>query len=101
VSVNDVVAGDLSRSNHNAPLLNSDNALKLQRPLVRDVHLGGSGGCGHRAAHPVRIAKEAVTVDHVSAGRFGLNIVAGWNEPEFDMFGIEQRHHDERYAVAG
>lgn len=51
-------------------------------------------------AHPVRIAKEATTVDHISGGRFALNIVAGWNTPEFDMFGIEGISHDERYAVA-
>jgi FMNH2-dependent dimethyl sulfone monooxygenase len=51
-------------------------------------------------AHPLRVAKEAATVDHISGGRFGLNIVAGWNEPEFAMFGIEQRRHDEKYAVA-
>ena len=51
-------------------------------------------------AHPLRVAKEAATVDHISGGRFGLNIVAGWNAPEFAMFGIEQRQHDEKYAVA-
>ena len=51
-------------------------------------------------AHPVRIAKECATVDHISDGRFGLNVVAGWNEVEFRMFGIEQREHDDRYAVA-
>lgn len=51
-------------------------------------------------AHPIRVAKEAATVDHISGGRFALNIVAGWNGPEFDMFGIESLPHDERYAVA-
>jgi len=51
-------------------------------------------------AHPVRIAKEAATVDHISGGRFALNIVAGWNDPEFKMFGVTQRPHDERYSVA-
>lgn len=51
-------------------------------------------------AHPVRVAKECATVDHISGGRFGLNVVAGWNEVEFRMFGIEQRGHDDRYAVA-
>jgi len=50
--------------------------------------------------HPVLAAKEAVTIDHISGGRFGLNLVAGWNEPEIRMFGLEQRPHDERYAVA-
>jgi alkanesulfonate monooxygenase SsuD/methylene tetrahydromethanopterin reductase-like flavin-dependent oxidoreductase (luciferase family) len=51
-------------------------------------------------AHPVRVAKEAVTVDHISRGRLGLNVVAGWNQLELDMFGIELTEHDERYDVA-
>ncbi len=50
--------------------------------------------------HPVRAAKEVATIDHISGGRFGLNIVAGWNEAEFAMFGLEQREHDDRYAAA-
>ena len=51
-------------------------------------------------AHPVRVAKMAATVDHISGGRFGLNIVAGWNESEIGMFGTAQREHDERYEIA-
>ena len=50
--------------------------------------------------HPVSAAKQIATVDHISSGRFAVNLVAGWNEDEFAMFGIEQREHDDRYAVA-
>jgi alkanesulfonate monooxygenase SsuD/methylene tetrahydromethanopterin reductase-like flavin-dependent oxidoreductase (luciferase family) len=50
--------------------------------------------------HPLIAAKEMVTADHIGEGRFGLNIVAGWNEGEFEMFGMEQRPHDERYDFA-
>lgn len=50
--------------------------------------------------HPVRAAKMAVTIDHMSGGRFGLNIVAGWNTAEFAMFGKQQRSHGERYEEA-
>ncbi len=48
--------------------------------------------------HPVFAAKQFVTVDHMSRGRFGLNVVCGWNQDEFDMFGVAQREHDVRYA---
>ncbi|HLI19856.1 MAG TPA: LLM class flavin-dependent oxidoreductase [Stellaceae bacterium] len=48
--------------------------------------------------HPVYAAKQFVTADHIGRGRFGLNIVCGWNQDEFDMFGAEQREHDNRYA---
>ncbi|MEM7540815.1 MAG: LLM class flavin-dependent oxidoreductase [Pseudomonadota bacterium] len=50
--------------------------------------------------HPVLAAKQAATIDHISNGRFALNIVAGWNASEIAMFGTPQREHDERYAVA-
>jgi dimethylsulfone monooxygenase len=50
--------------------------------------------------HPLIAAKEFVTADHIGAGRFGLNIVAGWNEGEFEMFGVTQRAHDDRYEFA-
>lgn len=50
--------------------------------------------------HPIRAAKEVATIDHISGGRFGLNIVAGWNYKELAMFGLEQREHDVRYDVA-
>lgn len=43
--------------------------------------------------HPVFAAKAIATIDHASQGRAGLNIVCGWNAPEFAMFGAE-RHAD-------
>lgn len=51
--------------------------------------------------HPVQVAKLTSTIDHISDGRLALNIVAGWNVEEFDMFDCSQREHDERYAHAG
>jgi alkanesulfonate monooxygenase SsuD/methylene tetrahydromethanopterin reductase-like flavin-dependent oxidoreductase (luciferase family) len=46
--------------------------------------------------HPVHAAKALATVDHISGGRAGLNIVCGWNAAEFAMFGAapEQRGYD-------
>ena len=50
--------------------------------------------------HPVMAAKMVATIDHISGGRFGLNIVAGWQREELALFGAGERDHDERYAVA-
>jgi dimethylsulfone monooxygenase len=47
--------------------------------------------------NPVIAAKEFVTADHIGEGRFGLNLVVGWNEDEFQMFGVTQRDHEARY----
>lgn len=51
--------------------------------------------------HPVVAAKAMATVDQVGAGRAGLNIVAGWNKPEYDAMGVDlPQDHDDRYAYA-
>jgi len=50
--------------------------------------------------HPIIAAKQMATADHIGEGRFGLNIVVGWNEGEFEMFGVEQREHARRYEYA-
>jgi alkanesulfonate monooxygenase SsuD/methylene tetrahydromethanopterin reductase-like flavin-dependent oxidoreductase (luciferase family) len=39
--------------------------------------------------HPALLAKQAVTVDHVSNGRLDLGLGAGWYVPEHRMFGLE------------
>ena len=49
---------------------------------------------------PLIAAKQFVTADHIGEGRFGLNIVCGWNEGEFEMFGAALRDHETRYDYA-
>lgn len=39
--------------------------------------------------HPALLAKQAVTVDHVSNGRLELGIGAGWFVDEHEMFGLD------------
>jgi dimethylsulfone monooxygenase len=48
--------------------------------------------------NPVFAAKQVVTNDHIGHGRFGLNVVSGWNGDEFAMFGRQLLQHDDRYA---
>jgi FMNH2-dependent dimethyl sulfone monooxygenase len=50
--------------------------------------------------HPIVAAKQGATIDHISRGRWGLNIVCGWFTPEMEMFGAKQMPHDERYEYA-
>jgi alkanesulfonate monooxygenase SsuD/methylene tetrahydromethanopterin reductase-like flavin-dependent oxidoreductase (luciferase family) len=49
---------------------------------------------------PLVAAKQFVTADHIGEGRFGLNVVCGWNEGEFEMFGATLRDHETRYDYA-
>ncbi len=49
--------------------------------------------------HPLVTAKAMATVDQIGKGRAGLNIVAGWNKPEYDAMGVDlPLDHDDRYA---
>ena len=38
---------------------------------------------------PTFAAKAIATIDHITHGRAGLNIVCGWNQEEFDLHGVE------------
>ena len=51
--------------------------------------------------HPLHIAKFGATIDHISNGRWGLNIVSGYSAKEMAAFGFKQPiAHDEAYAMA-
>jgi dimethylsulfone monooxygenase len=50
--------------------------------------------------HPIVAAKQAATIDHISNGRFALNVVCGWYQHEFEMFDYSLSDHDGLYEYA-
>ncbi|MFN6976852.1 MAG: LLM class flavin-dependent oxidoreductase [Gemmobacter sp.] len=56
----------------------------------------------HTAANnPVVVAKQIATIDQIGRGRAGLNIVAGWNKPEYEALGLTlPDDHETRYGYA-
>jgi pyrimidine oxygenase len=52
--------------------------------------------------HPAMVARMAVTIDDIAPGRFGVNIVAGWNKSEYAQMGIwpGDAFYDRRYEYA-
>ena len=53
------------------------------------------------ANHPVVVAKQIATIDQIGKGRAGLNIVAGWNKPEYEALGLTlPDDHETRYGYA-
>jgi alkanesulfonate monooxygenase SsuD/methylene tetrahydromethanopterin reductase-like flavin-dependent oxidoreductase (luciferase family) len=53
--------------------------------------------------HPALLAKQAVTIDHISEGRLELGVGAGWFKAEHQMFGLDFQETGElvdRYAEA-
>ncbi|MBJ3776299.1 LLM class flavin-dependent oxidoreductase [Acuticoccus mangrovi] len=55
-----------------------------------------------RTIHPAVVAKMAATIDDVAPGRFGVNIVAGWNKFEYAQMGLwaEDDYYAHRYDYA-
>lgn len=58
--------------------------------------------CAVRTMNPAVLAKMAATVDQVAGGRFGVNIVAGWNKFEYAQMGLwtDDDYYLNRYEYA-
>ena len=50
--------------------------------------------------NPAILAKMATTADEVSHGRLILGVGAGWNEPEYEAFGLPFDHRVDRFEEA-
>ena len=52
--------------------------------------------------HPAVVARMVATIDDISGGRCGLNIVTGWNRPEYAQMGMwpGDEHYQRRYQYA-
>ncbi len=48
---------------------------------------------------PAILARMAVTIDDIAPGRFGINIVSGWNQSEYTQMGLwpGDAHYEHRY----
>jgi probable F420-dependent oxidoreductase len=67
--------------------------------ITSRVELGPLVAC--TAFHPPGIlARQAAAVDELSGGRLVLGIGAGWNQVEFEAFGLPFGHHVSRFEEA-
>jgi pyrimidine oxygenase len=51
---------------------------------------------------PAMVARMASTIDDISGGRFGINIVSGWNQIEYSQMGVwpGDWYYEKRYEYA-
>ncbi len=54
------------------------------------------------ALHPAYVARTMATLDDISGGRAALNIVTGWNKPEYAQMGLWRgdEYYEQRYDYA-
>jgi F420-dependent oxidoreductase-like protein len=76
-----------SSGDPNGPILDSWTTLAAVASATRRIRLGTLVS-GNLYRHPVMLAKQAVTVDHLSAGRVEVGIGAGGAQSQFEEFGM-------------
>jgi F420-dependent oxidoreductase-like protein len=79
-------AGNLLRHLRSQPVFESVAALAVMAATTRRARLGCIVFCVPYR-NPCLLAKSAVTIDHISGGRFEVGLGAGWFEAEFREFG--------------
>ena len=57
--------------------------------LARTQHISVFSTVHTSFNHPVVVAKQIATMDNIGHGRAGLNVVCGWNRPEYEALGGE------------
>ena len=69
------------------PMLEAWTLLAALATHTERVRIGVLVSC-NTFRHPPLVAKQAVTIDHISGGRLEMGLGAGWFVPEHEMFGI-------------
>jgi FMN-dependent oxidoreductase (nitrilotriacetate monooxygenase family) len=73
----------------------------LSAIAVRTQHIGLVATANTNFHHPYNLARQLTSLDHISGGRAGWNIVSSFGEAPAENFGIkEPRSHAERYERA-
>jgi FMNH2-dependent dimethyl sulfone monooxygenase len=91
--------GHDGETDYNEASLDFLSSAAAMTPLTNKLLLFSTAHCAY-AFHPMHYAKFGASMDYMSNGRWGLNIVAGYSHKEFAAFGLEPPGHDEAYARA-
>jgi alkanesulfonate monooxygenase SsuD/methylene tetrahydromethanopterin reductase-like flavin-dependent oxidoreductase (luciferase family) len=92
--------GQGGETDYNGAALDFLASAAATAPITKRIGLFSTAHITYRF-HPLHIAKFGATIDHISGGRWGLNIVSGYSAREMAAFGFEQSiPHDQAYAMA-
>ena len=80
--------------------LESFNLMAGLAAVTNDIQLFASVALP--TLHPAMVARMASTIDDISGGRFGINIVSGWNQSEYAQMGLwpGDWYYEKRYDYA-
>ncbi len=89
--------GDTEFWDHN---LESFNLMAGLAAVTNDINLFASVALP--TMNPAMVARMASTIDDISGGRFGINIVSGWNQIEYSQMGEwpGDWYYEKRYDYA-
>ncbi|WP_317201740.1 LLM class flavin-dependent oxidoreductase [Janthinobacterium sp.] len=102
LGVYDVYQGGLDAALRHGVQVPLNDPLALV-PLMAQAttHLGFGVTCALTYEHPYAFARRISTLDHLTRGRIGWNIVTGYLDSAARNLGLEQQlGHDERYDLA-
>jgi long-chain alkane monooxygenase len=77
-----------------------DPVVLLSALAAATTHLGLAATMSISSHHPYTIVRQLSTLDYLSGGRIGWNIVTGHLRGEHRALGLEQLDHDKRYDRA-
>ena len=88
-----------TKKGHTTGIWEGWSMLTALAACTQKVELGPLVTC-NSFRNPALLAKMAHTVDAISGGRLVLGVGAGWNQPEYDAFGIPFDHRVDRFEEA-
>ncbi len=101
LGVYDVYAGSADAALRHGIQVPLNDPLALV-PLMAQAteHLGFGVTCAITYEHPYSFARRLSTLDHLTRGRVGWNIVTGYLDSAARNLGLPRRAHDDRYDQA-
>ncbi|AYM84879.1 NtaA/DmoA family FMN-dependent monooxygenase [Agrobacterium tumefaciens] len=100
LSIDDIYGASFARAVEHRALEWPDPFAVLSALSAITRHIGLAGTVSSSFASPFVAARTIATLDHLSAGRAGFNVVTSTSEGEARNFGATLPSHAERYARA-
>lgn len=93
-------AKNLEKSSHSGISFQFEPFTLLANIAAHTQHIGLVATVNTNFSDPYNVARQFASLDHISGGRAGWNVVSSYGEHTRNNFGREPRTHEERYERA-